>query len=82
MRKIIVTFADAALAPVLSVTRPPMQAYAEKHGYEFSDQVFDSKGRPQAWAKLVAGHHYLQTYDEMLWIDADVLLCDIEEGVS
>jgi hypothetical protein len=76
VRRALVTFAVGPHAPLLEMALPAMERYADWHGY---DLVTDPPGlllRPPSWHKITAVLAALDTHDEVLWVDADVLILD------
>lgn len=64
-------------ADIASVTWPLMQSYAQRHGLEFHGCVYKSHGyRPASWKKLVSIASAMVHADEVLWLDADVVIVD------
>jgi hypothetical protein len=77
----LATIGTGALAPVLDLSLPRMQSFADRHGYDVVVGAGDSDGRPPAWGKITLLRRLLDTYDAVLWIDADVLIVDELEDV-
>lgn len=68
--------------PIADLTVPRMQAYAEKHGHEFDVFEFDDEvARPVSWKKLYAIAQAFETAEQVLWLDADVLVVDDSEDI-
>lgn len=64
---------------IAEMTWPIMQAYANAIGASWVPYTQVPKiERPPAWKKLVCLAHALATYDEVLWLDADVVVADHE----
>jgi hypothetical protein len=67
---------------IADITWPRIQRYASSIGamcYGFSESW---TSRPPAWEKLIWIAEALAIHDEVLWLDADVLVCDRAMGVS
>jgi len=49
--------------------------YCEKHGYDFIDDesIYDDS-RPIPWSKIPLLLKYLDKYDYLIWVDADILI--------
>lgn len=68
--------------PIADLTVPRMQDYAERHGHEFDCVEFDDDvARPVSWKKLVAVAHAFETSEQVVWLDADVLIVDASEDI-
>ena len=73
MSKCLASFGVEASAPCAALSRPGMEAYAARHGYDLClDHV--PTLRPWSYAKIPLLIDLLGTYDEVLWLDADVLI--------
>jgi hypothetical protein len=67
---------------IAALTFPGFADYANRHGASFIsfDPIADC-GRPPAWSKLVAIAEAFADHDEVLWLDADVLIVDGSESL-
>ena len=88
--KILATFGiGLQCAKLLSATMPSMLNYAERHNYVFFrpdesdlEQYLRKSNwaipyeRPPSWYKLPLFLHLFQYADQILWLDADVLVMD------
>ena len=72
----LVTFGTGPAGELLDVTLPGFQDFAARHGYDLVVGSGDSGGRPPAWGKVRLLQQVLRSYDEAVWIDADVLIVD------
>jgi hypothetical protein len=78
MRKVIVTFAHGAqYEEMQALTMPAMSAYATSHGYDLCNWQVEQGNRPLSWEKIPALIEMLTRYDVALWLDADVMICDL-----
>jgi hypothetical protein len=50
--------------------------YAGRHGYDMIVGEDESGGRPYSWGKVRTLERLLQSYEEVLWIDADIVILD------
>jgi hypothetical protein len=75
-RKVLATIGSGPAAPVLEQALSTIRPYARRHGYEVVIGEGDSQGRPPAWAKVPLIGSLLQEYDEVLWLDADLVILD------
>lgn len=67
---------------IANMTVPRMQEYAAKHGHSFTVFEFDdSVSRPVSWKKLCAIAKAFETSEDVLWLDADVLVVDGSEDI-
>lgn len=80
--KALATFATGKHRLLLDISMPRFQVYADRHNYEL--QVGDgfSDGRPASWGKIPFLKNLLQTYDEVLWMDADLLIVNGSEDLA
>lgn len=80
MRKALTTFATGRHAELLALSRPLFRAYAQRHGYEYRENVIAvDHVRPASWLRLPILTELLQEYDEVLWLGADVVIMDGSE---
>jgi hypothetical protein len=77
MRRAVCTAATGPHLALFEVTGPPLERYADRHGYEFvvSHERLDW-GRPPAWDKVLLLHALVAEYDLVVWVDADALVLD------
>lgn len=55
------------------------KSYCAKHGYTFiDDETILDKSRPIPWSKIHLLLKYLNEYDYLVWIDADILIMNME----
>jgi galactosyl transferase GMA12/MNN10 family len=76
-RKVICSIASGAFAPLSEISRPGLEAYAERHGWDLvvaNDCV--SHGRPPSWAKVPLVADLLRSHELVLWLDADAVITD------
>lgn len=67
---------------IAAMTTPRMQDYAERHGHEFEWYEFGGDiPRAPSWKKLLAIAGELECAEEVLWLDADVLIVDDSEDI-
>lgn len=87
MKKVITSFGVGEHSRLLALAVPTFYLYANNHNYDlflpgnnfFSDK---SKAYAPAWWKLDVIEYLLNMYDQVLWIDADVIICRFEEDIS
>lgn len=80
--KALVTFASGPCAELLEIALPGFRSYADRHGYEL--MVFDDipASRPASWFKVRALIQALRDHDEVLWLDADIVIVDDSEDLA
>ena len=76
VRKALATFGTGAAAELLALAFPTFADYAARHGYEIIVGDGDSVGRPPSWGKIPLLQRLLDSYDFVLWLDADALILD------
>jgi hypothetical protein len=69
-------------AALLEISRPTFEAYADRHGYELVTSADTAPGRPPAWAKVPLLRAALESYELVLWIDADAVIVDGRDDVA
>jgi hypothetical protein len=84
MRRAIVTFGVGPHRELLDVALPSFERYAEAHGYELVVAEFDppSVSRPASWIKVPILKSALGHFDEVLWLDADVVIVDHSDDIA
>lgn len=63
-------------ALVACETIPMLHEYSQRHGYDFACECMNGSRAP-AWQKIPLIREALNSYDRVIWIDADVV---IEQG--
>jgi hypothetical protein len=77
MNRALVTFAvGEPFEELLDLALPGMAAYAIRHGYDVVTDPPRMLTRPPSWGKVTRLLQLLDEYDELLWIDCDVLVLD------
>lgn len=84
MNRAIVTFASGEYDQLLAVSLPPMQRYADRHGWMViaATGTGDDFERPPSWMKIPILQAALRDFDEVLWIDADVVIADDSRDIT
>lgn len=80
--KALVTFGTGKSAELLKIARPSFQRFADAHGYDL--RVYEPDRDPFwpfPWLKVACLQDALETYDEALWIDSDVVIVDDSEDL-
>jgi hypothetical protein len=81
MNRVLTTFAFGEQADLLSVSLPTFQRYAWEQGYDLfvpGERLFN---RPWSWFKLPLIVSLLHQYDEVLWLDADVVVRRFDKDI-
>jgi hypothetical protein len=61
---------------IAAITTPLMEKYASRHGHSFIAYEYGQTQRPPSWQKLLALASELETRDDVLWLDTDVVIVD------
>ena len=70
-------------ADLLAVSSITFEAYAARHGYDLRLETrLLAPERPPAWSKVALVRELLESYDEVLWIDADAIFLDISKDIG
>lgn len=74
MSRALVTFGTGPAADLLAVAEPTFREYADRHGYRLliADEI--PGDRPASWYKVPVMLQALREHDEVLWLDADVVI--------
>jgi hypothetical protein len=86
----MVTLATGDYTRLLELSQPAMERYADRHGYELyrvegMKEILERAGafeRPPSWWKIPLLDAALGTYDEVLWLDADVMILDDDLDIA
>lgn len=91
MRRVITTFGFGEVCePLARISAPSFAKYAIQHGYAFfqpSEWYFDSwqqklDGRGASWLKVLLLLDLLTVYEEVLWLDCDVLVVRFDKDIA
>lgn len=58
------------------------EPYAKRHGYDLIVGSGDSGGRGPSWGKVLLLRRLLAGYDEVLWVDSDILILDSSSDIA
>lgn len=86
MKKILTSFGFDSHAKMLELAVPTFSRYADIHDYDlfvpsknfFSDET---KTRPCSWWKVELIQKLFESYDRILWIDSDALICRFDKDI-
>lgn len=87
MKKALTSFGFGEHSKFLEIATQSFYRYASQHNYDCffpSENFFDHKTKqlPHSWWKLEAINKLLELYDTVLWLDSDVIICDISQDIS
>lgn len=82
MSRVLLTFATGGHEQLLELSLPRFRRYADLHGYDLVTRPPSILIRPASWYKVPALLQALDTYDEALWLDADIVICDLSRDVA
>jgi len=55
------------------------KSYCQRHGYDFiDDESIWDKSKPIPWSKILLLLKYIEKYDYIVWIDADILIMNMD----
>jgi hypothetical protein len=81
--KVLCTLAVGQHREYLPYTRPALERYAERHGYELCVIEYRlASERPDSWSKVVLLHRLVQRADLVVWIDADAIVVDASRDIA
>jgi hypothetical protein len=78
----LVTFAVGEHRKLLDLSAPRFRRYADEHGYDLIVDPPPVLIRPASWYKVPALLAALDRYDEALWLDADIVICDLSRDLA
>jgi hypothetical protein len=81
MSRAIVTFGTGPCADMLQVALPGFKKFACLHGYELIVVEGLEPKMPPAWYKVPVLLEALKSYDEVLWLGADLVIVDSSEDI-
>ena len=87
MKKVITSFGVGEHQRLLALSIPTFYLYAQNHGYDLflPDLTFfneEIKLSPPSWWKIDLIKYLFTKYDQVLWIDADVIICRFETDIA
>ena len=81
MNRAIVTFGTGLHAELLKVALPGFKKFADRHGYELNVVEGLDPKMPAAWYKVPVLLEAYKSYDEVLWLGADLVIVDGSEDI-
>ncbi|MGH9134873.1 MAG: hypothetical protein ACRDZZ_13120 [Ilumatobacteraceae bacterium] len=77
-RRVLCTLATGPHRELLEIARPTLVRYALRHGYDLVARTDTHRlgGRPATWGKVPLARELLDSYDVVVWIDADAVIVD------
>lgn len=87
MKKAIASFGTGYHSRLLALAAPTFYLYGHNHNYDIfmpNDNFFSSESKklPYSWWKLDIIEYLLKDYDQVLWLDADVIICKYDIDIS
>lgn len=82
-RKVLCSIGVGWHAELLAISSQTFRYFARQHGYDLclrGDHC--ARERPVAWSKVLLIHRLLESYDVVLWIDADAAVTDASHDIS
>lgn len=80
--KVLATFGLGQHSKLLDLTLPRFKLYADLHGYDLVTESVAVCDRPASWNKIPLLTRLLEAYDEVLWLDADVVVLDCSKDLT
>lgn len=82
MSRALATFGVGPHEALLDIALPSFEEFAERHGYDLTVAHPRVEGRAASWFKIPLLHNLLAIHDEVLWLDADVVVVDPSEDIA
>ena len=79
--KAIVTYGTGTCKAQLDYSLPTFKAFAKRHGYDLYTTDKIGTARHPVWYKLPLMLDLLKTYDDVLWLDSDLVIVDGREDL-
>ena len=85
-KKILTSFGFEKHKEYLQIASPTFSWYASKFEYDLfipSQNYFSStiKNKPYSWWKIELFQKLFKEYDQILWLDSDVIICNFNEDI-
>jgi hypothetical protein len=76
-RTVVCTVATGPHEELYEISGPTFERFADHHGYDLIVAHHDlSADRPPSWSKVPLVRELLESYDRVVWIDADAIIVD------
>lgn len=73
--RVLATFGSGPMRPILRLVLPTFKDYAERHGYDVVVGTGqEAAPRPHSWSKIPLFLDLFERYEEVLWLDSDVVI--------
>ena len=82
MKRAIATYAIGSCKPQLTYSLPTFKAFAKLHGYDVFVASEIGIRRHPVWYKIPMMQELLVDYDEVLWLDSDLVIVDGREDLN
>jgi len=86
MKKVLTTFGFGEQQQLLNISIPTLHKYAQQHNYDLfvpSASFFSTKTKERhySWWKVELIKKLFDSYEKILWIDADVVICNFQYDI-
>jgi hypothetical protein len=85
MKKVIASFGFGEHQKFLSVSVPTLYKYSQLYKYDLflpNINFFNDTTMAPSWWKIDLIKYLFNIYDQVLWIDADVIICRFDKDIS
>lgn len=79
--KAIVTYGTGTCKAQLDISLPIFKAFAKRHGYDLFVAAKIGRSRHPVWYKIPLMIDLLKTYDEVLWLDSDMVIVNGRDDI-
>lgn len=80
---VICTAATGGHTQLLEIGLPTLRAYAKRHRFDLVTVTHDTAfGRAATWGKLPIIYRLLQSYEVVVWLDADTIVVDPSRNIA
>ena len=80
-RAIVTGYFGEQWKQIAKLTSVTVREYCRHHEIQFVGGELRPVARPASWAKLIAIAECLQSYDEVVWLDSDVVVADFSKNI-
>jgi hypothetical protein len=82
LKRAIATYGTGSCKQQLEYSLPTFKAFAKLHGYDLFIAPVIGIERHPVWYKIPMMQELLKTYDEVLWLDSDLVIVDGREDLN